>query len=126
MKHFITALMIAALTTSCSNLRTDKVKDFIPGVYVRTVADEFTKGMDTLVIDVLDRSAGSYSIDKKMSFYQTIDSKELSPQYKAEQWTAIYDDDTHQLMEQRKGKVLSFMPDQHLVSMGGSEYKKVK
>ena len=126
MKHFITALMIAALAAGCSNLRTDKVKAFIPGVYVRTVADEFTKGMDTLVIEVLDRSAGSYSINKKMSFYQTIDGKELSPQYKTEQWTAIYDDDTHQLMEQRKGKVLSFMPDQELVSMGGSEYKKIK
>lgn len=126
MKHFITALMIAALATGCSNSTTDKVKDFIPGVYVRTVADEFTKGMDTLVIEVLDRSAGSYSINKKMSFYQVIDGKELSPQYKTEQWTAIYDDDTHQLMEQRKGKVLSFMPDQDLVSMGGSEYKKVK
>lgn len=126
MKHFITALMIAALATGCSNLRTDKVKEFIPGVYVRTVADEFTKGMDTLVIDLLDRSAGSYSIDKKMSFQQVIDGRQLSPQYKTEQWTAIYDNDTHQLMEQRKGKVLSFMPDQDLVSMGGSEYKKIK
>ena len=126
MKHFITALMIAALAAGCSNLRTDKVKAFIPGVYVRTVADEFTKGMDTLVIEVLDRSVGSYSIHKKMSFYQVIDGKELSPQYKTEQWTAIYDNDTHQLMEQRKGKVLSFMQDQDLVSMGVSEYKKVK
>ncbi len=84
MKHFITALMIAALAVGCSNLRTDKVKAFIPGVYVRTSADEFTKGMDTLVIEVLDRSAGSYSINKKMSFYQTIDGKELSPQYKTD------------------------------------------
>ncbi len=93
MKHFITALAIAALANSCSDLRADKVKDFIPGVYVKSIDDEFTKGMDTLVIDVLDKSAGSYSINKKMSYQQVIDGRELSPQYKTESWTAVYDDE---------------------------------
>lgn len=126
MKHFITALVIAVFVSSCSNLQADKVQDFIPGVYVKTIDDEFTKGMDTLMIDVLDKSAGSYSISKKMSYQQVIDERPLSPQYKLENWTAVYDKDTHQLMEQRKGKVLSFLPEKGKLSLGGSEYKKIK
>jgi len=126
MKRFITALAIIAFANSCGDLQTDKVRDFIPGVYVKTIDDEFTKGMDTLVIDVLDNSAGSYSISKKMSYRQAMDGKELSPQYKMETWTAIYDRDSHQLMEQRKGKVLSFLPGEGKLSLGGSEYQKIK
>lgn len=126
MKHFITALAIAALAGGCSDLKADKVKDFIPGVYVKSIDDEFTKGMDTLVIDVLDKSAGSYSINKKMSYQQVIDGRQLSPQYKTENWTAVYDENTYQLMEQRKGKVLSFLPEENKLSLGGSEYQKIK
>lgn len=126
MKQLITVLVIAAFVVGCSDSQADKMKDFIPGVYIKTIDNEFTKGMDTLVIDVLDKTAGSYSIRKKSSYQQVIDGRQLSPQYKVENWTALYDKEINQLMEQRKGKVLSFLPEENKLSLGGSEYKKIK
>lgn len=126
MKRFITVLVIAAFVSSCGDTPSGKVKDFVPGVYVKTINDEFTRGMDTLAIEPLDENAGSYSIVKKMGYVQTIDGKQLSPQYKVENWTAIYDENTHQLMEQRKGKVISFLPDGDKLSLGSSEYQKIE
>lgn len=126
MKQLFTVLMITAVISSCSNLAADKVRAFIPGMYIKEINDEFSKGMDTLVFEVVDETGGVYSIKREMGYQQTIDGRELSPQHKEESWTAIYDETTHQLMEQQKGKVFTFLPDQGKLSMGSSEYKKIK
>ena len=126
MKQLFIIPVFVAMISSCSNPVADKVENFIPGTYVKEINDEFSKGMDTLKIAVLDKSAGSYSIKRGMRYQQTIDGKTLSPQYKEENWTAIYNEDTHQLMEQKNGKIFSFMPEHGTLSMGSSEYKKIK
>jgi len=127
MKSFIlSVLAITAILFSCTNSDSDKLQAFIPGTYVRTINNEFTTGMDTLRIEEVEKSVGSYMIFHASGYQQTIDGRTLPPQLKQEKWTAIYNDNTHQLMEQRKGKILTFFPDRGSMSMGGGEYRKIE
>jgi hypothetical protein len=126
MKQLFKVLMVAAVISSCSGPAADNVRAFIPGIYIKEINDEFSKGMDTLVFEVMDETGGVYSIKRRTGYQQTIDGKQLSPQYETESWTAVYDEKTHQLMEQRKGRVFTFLPDQDKLSMGSSEYRKIK
>lgn len=126
MKHLLNLLIAVAVISSCSNPVADKVRDFIPGMYIKEINDEFSKGMDTLVFEVMDETGGVYSIKRRTGYQQTIDGRVLSPQHKEETWTAVYDEKTYQLMEQQKGRVFTFLPDQDKLSMGSSEYRKIK
>lgn len=119
-------MVIANLIYSCGELKPDHLDSLIPGVYVKHISDEFTQGTDTLIIEVKNVNAASYSISRRMRFHQTIDGKELSPQYKTESWTAIYNKETKQLEEDRKGKIFTLSPENGTLSMGGSEYQKIK
>lgn len=126
MRHLLNLLIAVAVISSCSNPVADRVRDFIPGMYIKEINNEFTKGMDTLVFEVMDESGGVYSIKRRTGYQQTIDGRVLSPQHKEESWTAVYDEKTHQLMEQQKGRVFTFLPDRDKLSMGSSEYRKIK
>lgn len=126
MKHLLNLLIAVVVISSCSNPAADKIRAFIPGMYIKEINNEFTKGMDTLVFEVMDETGGVYSIKRRTGYQQTIDGKQLSPQYETESWTAVYDEKTHQLMEQQKGRVFTFLPDQDKLSMGSSEYRKIK
>ena len=126
MKQLLKVLIVVAVISSCDSQGTDKVKAFIPGMYIKEINDEFSKGMDTLVFEAIDVTGGVYSIKRRTGYQQTIDGRVLSPHHNEESWTAIYDETTHQLMEQKKGKVFTFLPDQGKLSMGSSEYRKIK
>ena len=126
MKHitFLKA-MVLIFITSCSNPVKDQGTDFIPGVYVKEIKQEFANGMDTIIIQVLDKEAGSYTIVRKSSYQQQIDGKLLTPKYEIEKAVAIYEPTAKQLREQNKEKVFTFSEEKGLLLTGGSEYKKV-
>lgn len=116
---------VVVVLFSCDQLKQDKVQPFMPGIYVRDIADEYTTGRDTLIIRISDPRLNVYQIEKRMRYQQQLDGKLLPPEQKVENWTATYDRENGQLHEQRKGKVLSFYPEQNKVSLGGSEYEKI-
>ncbi len=124
-KHFLLLLTLCIVLLACNSSEVDDVRGFIPGVYTKEINDEFTKGMDTLSISILDYASGSYSIVRSTSYRQSIDGKLLSPKTDIHKMTAIFIRETLQLKEQNQGKTFSFSPRKNLLSTGGSEYRKV-
>ncbi len=124
-KLFLFLLTQCVVLLACNPSEADAVRGFIPGVYTKEINDEFTKGMDTLSISILDYESGSYSFLCHTSYRQSIDGKLLSPKTDIHKMTAIFIAETLQLKEQNQGKVFSFSPRKNLLSTGGSEYRKV-
>jgi len=123
MKPFL-FIGICSLLLSCTGATKDDTAAFIPGMYIRELQDEYTSGMDTLIISLDNPETGVYRIERRSGYQQQLDGKLLTPQHKVENWTATYDREHGQLHEQRKGKVLTFVPEQNKLSLGGSEYRK--
>ncbi|MDI3321365.1 hypothetical protein [Pinibacter soli] len=122
-------LLTIALTSifgSCTNSTSDKIREFIPGMYVRQLHDEFTNGADTLVISEQDLSGGVYFIDNMTGYQQQLDGKVFPPEHKVEKRTGVYDRRTHQLIIQNTGDILTFLPRQNKLLQGRTEYNKVK
>jgi hypothetical protein len=114
------------IISSCTNSKTDTGVDFIPGVYVKEIRQEFSHGKDTLLINVFDKDAGTYTIVRKTSYQQQIDGQKFPPKRERHQWIAVYDPVTKQLREQNKEKTYFFSEEKGLLLTGGSEYKKVE
>lgn len=127
MKVTILILLVATLVLpACSGLKEDKMKSFIPGMYIRKVHNEFTDGWDTLVIKQQDHAAGIYFIDKMETYQKHLDGKTFPPEHKEEEWTAVYDEKLHQLFVQNKERVLLFDPEKNLLYMNRTAYDKVE
>lgn len=100
----------------------EKIENWITGVYIRLVSNDFSKGADTLTIT--QQTANQFRIKRRMGFQRIMEGKVFEPEYKSEEWTGIYNEQTKQVLEQQHGKVLSFKKDKMWV--GTSEYKKLK
>jgi hypothetical protein len=115
---------------SCNGVQnktaSEKVRSFIEGTYIRTFGGEYSKGNDTLVIEQPNTSNNYYTIKHKSS-YQKIRDKQLLPkEYKTENWTAIFNEQTNVLEEQKNGKTISFLPDDKSLLLGNSQFKKIE
>ena len=127
LKLLLIALII--LLVSCSenksNKAAEKVKAYMQGTYVRTFAAEYSKGNDTLIIEQPDKNNNYYTIKHNAS-YQKIRNKQLLPiEYKTEDWTAIFNEQTNVLEEQKEGKLISFLPDENALLLGNSKFEKI-
>lgn len=124
----ILLLAYASLLLSCSSQQeqqTKKITSFITGTYVREFEGEYSIGHDTLVITQPDAANQFYLIQHNSS-YQKIIEKKLQPvAYKSENWTAILNEETNILTEQKKGKQMSFSPDANELLLGGSHFHKI-
>jgi hypothetical protein len=130
MKHTkLLAVACLVFLLSCNESQTKKsenVMSFISGAYVRAFEGEFSIGHDTLIISQPDAGNNYYTIKHNTS-YQKIRDKQLQPlEYKSENWTAIFDEKENVLMERKKGKMISFLPDQNELLLGGSRFHKIK
>jgi hypothetical protein len=124
------AVVILLFFISCNGTQDrnakNEVQSFIEGTYVRTFEGEYSKGNDTLIIDQPDNNNNYYTI-KHNSSYQKIRSNQLLPaEHKTENWTAIFNEQTNVLEEQKYGKMISFLPDEDALLLGNSKFKKIK
>jgi hypothetical protein len=122
MKQAFLIFLIAVL--SCTETKTDKIKSFIPGTYVKHIVNEFNKGDDTLIISGLNDNM--FRINRKSTFNRIREGKVMPLVSQSETWSAMYNTEEQVLHEVQKGKVLSFLPDQNVLMVGASEYKKIK
>ena len=121
----ITAIMISCDGTQ-NNGAAEKIKSFMQGTYVRAFEGEYSRGNDTLIINLPDKNNNYYTI-KHASSYQKIRNKQLlSVEYKTEDWIAIFNEQTNVLEEQKKGKLISFLPDENALLLGDSKFEKIK
>jgi len=129
MRHLkLLSFAFIAIVLSCNNNKnsTDNILSFIPGVYVRTFEGEFSIGHDTLIIIQPDLRSNYYTIQHNSS-YQKIREKKLQPlEYKFENWIAMFNEKDNVLVEQKKGKVISFFPEENNLLLGNSRFHKIK
>lgn len=123
---FALIIILSSCNGVQNNTATEKVKSFIQGTYIRAFEGEYSKGNDTLVIEQPDANNNYYTIQHKMSYYQIKDKNPLPMEYKTENWIAIFNEQTNVLEEQKKGKRLSFLPDENALLLGGSKFKKIE
>ena len=116
----------ALLIIGCGLIRTqDKVKDFIPGTYIRFSIHEFGKEYDTLVISLQNASANEYKIVRRWKYERMIYGKVMEPEYKIKVTTAIYDMEGKVLREAVTGKIYSIDPGKNCLFNGPVKFQKL-
>lgn len=101
-------------------------EDAITGIYVREINNEVAKGTDSLIVSVLDRKAGTYSIENNYGFMRYLDGREKGRDHKTKKFTAVYDKEHKQLVDNFKGMVFTLVPEKGLLLQGSEEFRKVK
>ena len=119
------SIISVVLFISCGTHRSETVQNFIPGLYIKEIKQEFAIGMDTIFINLLDKQASSYKIIRKSNYQQMIDGKVLSPKQEVHNWIAYYDLNKNQLIEPNNERVFTFLPEKNMLLMGSSQFKKV-
>ncbi|MGC4233240.1 MAG: hypothetical protein QM594_09710 [Niabella sp.] len=109
---------------SCNRISNDRVMSFIPGVYERRISNEYSKGSDRLIVK--HQHGNVYMIEKRSAIVRIRDGVDQPVKYDTATWTGIYDSRDQVIYEQRKGKVISFKPNENKLLVGASVYRKVK
>ena len=122
---FFASLMITLAFAAC-NTGGSKTGDAITGIYVRHIDNEYAKGDDSLLVAVLDESAGTYTINKHYGFVRYYEGKEKGRDYDEKKFAGVYDKEHKQITDNSKGMVFTFAPDKGILLMGSSEFKKIK
>lgn len=118
-------VLIAILTCfACSGKQ--NIRDFIPGPYTRHTQNEYSEGYDTLFISHVNNDANAYTILRSATFQRVINGEKKPADHKTEKWIAIYDEKNNVLIEQKKGKIISFTPNKNQLLVGSSVYQKIK
>ena len=116
-------LFVFVVFYSC-DFKSSVIKDFIPGMYVKTFEAEFSKGVDTISIEPF--SSSTYTIIRKAT-YQRIENGRLNPpERKVEKMTALYDEKDEVLKETKKGLIISYDPLRKTLLIGRGVYEKIK
>ena len=106
---------------------TKEIKSFIPGIYVRSFQDEFSKGNDTIEIQPINATGNDcYKLVRKTGYQQTIDGHRLSPQYKTTNGSGCFDSEKNVIEWSESGRLISFNPAKNEINLGASIYSKVK
>jgi hypothetical protein len=112
---------------ACSTLNSeDEILEFIPGTYIAYYENEFHKTNDTLTIQENTAAQNVYVIKRRYYYTTEVDGRNLTPTYKKEEWTALFDAEHNILMEQRHGSIISFDIENKMLKRGSREYRKLE
>jgi hypothetical protein len=125
MLRILKYFLIGSLITRC-NTEADKIESFISGTYVRFSDHEMRIEYDTLSITPTSEEANSYIIIKTSSFQRKLDGKTLPVEHSKEEYTAVYDPSKKVMNEITKGRIVTFDPNNRLLTFGTSQYRKIK
>ena len=120
------AATVLILAGCNQQLKSNDIKDSIPGVYIYAGGTEFSKGTDTLNISLYDEKAGTYIILRKTGFTRIVEGKLQPKEYKTETMIATYDENKRQLQEMKTGRLLSFTDEKKEILFGTEVYQKIK
>jgi hypothetical protein len=120
-------MIIYVSVLSCTFLlgcSSDKVRDFMPGVYVNSAGGEFSVASDTLDVKLVE--GNNYVIHRRTGFNLVTDGKIGKREYEVEKWNGVYSPNTQVLTETKRGKLISFFPEKGSLTVGQRIYKKIK
>lgn len=118
-------MIMALVAISCNPNESSTVREFIPGVYCRHFESPYSRGNDTLIISPMN-DGSSYLIIHKSYFQKFRYNKLSDPEERIENWSAVYNVRDKILYEQKRDRMLSFVPDSNQLFVGGSAYYKIK
>lgn len=123
MKKYLVVLGMAAW--GCGEAYSvQTVEAFIPGVYVREFSHEFAFGYDTLELRLV--RGHTYSIQKRSGYQRVREGAAPEAVRHVEKWTGLYNEREQHIMEQKRGKLLTFHPAEQKLLLGAVAYYKVK
>ena len=123
MRATLTIVMIAFL--GCNVQLTDRIQEFMPGMYIRSSQHEFGAEFDTILIAIQNEPSGQYSITRNWKYERVLDGQTLNPDYKQNLSSGIYDSKSHILRDAETNRAYTFDPDRSLLFVGNTEYKKI-
>lgn len=126
MKRIFYAFIVAMVSLAGCNSESEKSEESVTGIYVQEINNEFARGSDSLIITVLDKSAGTYSIVNNYGFMRYLDGQEKGRDHTTQKFTAVYVSDKKQLVDNFKATVFTLVPEKGLLLKGGTTYRKVK
>ena len=103
-----------------------EIRDFIPGVYVRSSQHEFGRERDTLFITIQNERADQYRLVRKWRYERLQDGIKINPEYKKKTTSAFYDEERKILEEKETGSLYSFHVTKRLLYKGATVYQKIK
>lgn len=126
MKQTMCMLVTLLVLVACNSTKNDEVRSFMPGTYARFSDHEMRTEYDTIRIEPVSETGNNYRLIRSSYFQRKLDGKTFPWEYEKEEWAAIYDESKKVLNETKKGKVISFVPEQNVLLVGTTEYKKLK
>ena len=128
MKTGLLLSIIFMLLHSCNvAFRNDRVKRFIPGVYARHYADEYSDSYDTIEIRLIATGGSDgYTITKRTQLQKQTDDGKTTQEYQIKRWKGFYDDKTKTIWLPSTGKRIYFDPAKNELKTGTQPYKKLR
>lgn len=117
--------MLSVMLYACNSAEGDATANSLPGTYVLEIDSEYAKGIDSLIITVLDKGAGTYRIHKRYGFMRYREGKEAGRDHKTDQFTVAYNKEHRQLHDSQKMQTFTYVADKKALLWGNTEYKKV-
>ena len=115
----------SALLMACKGGGATDTRSFIPGTYVNYAEGEYSIAYDTLIIQPMSEQNSSYRIYRKTAYQRRESGKLMKLPRENEQWTALYNDQTKSMQENKYGKVITIYPDANRILVGNREYTKL-
>jgi hypothetical protein len=127
MKRTYGLLLLSVVLTACGgNEEVAGAKSTITGTYVRQAESEYSKAMDTLIITPYDAKAGTFIIIQRTGFHRIKDGRLQPKENKQERMITVWDEETHQLQELKKGKLYTFPATGRELLAGTAKYLKIE
>ena len=121
----ITAILLLAIATGLAacNLRSDRIKSFIPGTYVNSAKGNYAQAEDTLIITATGDD--TYLITRNTTYQAIRDGKLLRKRHQTRKLNAVFDDQKQVLNELTNGRIITFDPAKHLLKVNQAIYRKL-
>lgn len=125
MKKYLFLLLAGCLGLAACQTHTSKIRDFIPGSYVSSAKSEFSIANDTLIIAADESATNTYVITRKTGYRLLVNGQPTALHHKVKRWTATFNKDSGELTVLQTGKAIRFLPDNHCLVNGNSQYLKL-
>jgi len=127
MKKFL-QLCCWVLLAGCNGRSAGKknILENLTGVYVNESISAYSKAIDTLSIAKEGSDAPVFLITRHVVFQRIRKGKTGIKEYELEKWVAVYHENTGELIETKKGRVLTYNANEQKIYLGNTGYKKLR
>jgi hypothetical protein len=120
--HSVMLICLAACIAACGNSKNPSLS----GVYVNHAQSEYSVASDTLIIDAVNLTNKTYSVERHAGFQKIRNGQKQPEQFKKESWQAIWDSGNQVLSEGEYGRQIRLSSDTPGVLLKTTLFKKIQ